>query len=65
VATPDGRGIVENSNLLKRRVKVKVQLKSGDIEAREYGIKEIAIGKNATLAEVKEVDEGVAEEVQE
>jgi cell fate regulator YaaT (PSP1 superfamily) len=62
VATPDGRGVVENSNLLKRRVKVKVQLKSGDIEAREYGIKEIAIGKNATLAEVKPEEDEVVEE---
>lgn len=50
INTPDGKGIVESNDILKQRVKLKVQLKSGDIEAREFHVSELSIGKNATLA---------------
>ncbi len=43
INTPDGKGLVESTDMLKRRVKARVILKDGLAEVREYNAEELGI----------------------
>ncbi len=43
VSTPDGKGLVMESNAITEKVKVKIQLKDETMEAREYTLQQIKV----------------------
>ena len=47
VKTPDGSGKVCELNLLRERVKVKLQLPGDTVDIREYEAKDVKVLKNA------------------
>lgn len=53
VKTPDGTGKVFELNLLKERVKVKLQLPGDTVDIREYEAKDVKVLKNGGPVKAK------------
>lgn len=54
ITTPDGKGIVEYSDILRQTVRARVTLANGDIEIKTYSIKDLTVNK--TVAETHVAD---------
>ncbi len=52
VQTPDGEGVVEQNDLIKQTVKVRVLLKSGDYDIKTYKLDEMQIGERQSSEEI-------------
>lgn len=52
VQTPDGEGVVEQNDLIKQTVKVRVLLKTGDYDIKTYKLDEMQIGERQSSEEI-------------
>ena len=57
VETPDGKGIVENVDMLKQNIKVKISLKNDETEVRQYHVSQLSQKGNQSTAEEDTADD--------
>ncbi|MCM1043418.1 MAG: stage 0 sporulation protein, partial [Corallococcus sp.] len=65
ITTADGKAVVEDRDVLKQKIKARVTLKNGDVELREYDIKDITVSaKDKAKRGEEEPEEIPSDEVQ-